>query len=115
MLPSSNGNRLVIYFENTGKRALSTIGREKLAIILSQKSLLPHMSGNPNFVITPIRELRPAFKQFNLECLVIDIFRDQVVRQDNTPMYTVWIGDFSGSIVLTLWGPEFANLNAGIN
>ena len=76
---------------------------------------LPQMSGNPNFVITPIRELRPAFKQFNLECLVIDIFRDQVVRQDNTPMYTVWIGDFSGSIVLTLWGPEFANLNAGIN
>lgn len=68
---------------------------------------------NPNFIITPIRDLRPAFKQFNLECLVIDVFRDQAISQDNMPLYIVWIGDYSGSIILTLWGVEYAKLNAG--
>ena len=77
------------------------------------KNLSQILMNNPNFFITPIRDLRPAFKQFNLECMVIDVFKDKVVSTDNNPLYQVWIGDYSGSIVLTLWGNEYAKLNAG--
>jgi hypothetical protein len=35
------------------------------------------------------------------------------VNKENQPLYTIWIGDKSGSIILVLWGSEWAHLQPG--
>jgi hypothetical protein len=69
---------------------------------------------------TPIRELRPGRKQLLIQCLVIDIksifyhddVGESVLNVKNEPLFSIWIGDGSGSIILTAWG-DYSGIEAG--
>lgn len=71
------------------------------------------MPANPNQAPTPVRDIRPRRKGFCVTCLVMDTKREAPVNNRNQPLYLIWVGDYSGSIVLTLWGEEYSHLRAG--
>lgn len=71
------------------------------------------MSNNINHIITPIRELRPGRRGLNITCLVLDLRQENKTAQTGQPLYSVWIGDASASVILKLWGEEWSSLNPG--
>jgi ssDNA-binding replication factor A large subunit len=74
---------------------------------------ISNMAMNVNHVITSIRDIRPGQRGYNITCLVIDTKRENAVSKSNQPLYSIWVGDHSGSIIVTLWGDEWIYLRPG--
>ena len=71
------------------------------------------MSINVNEPVTPIRELRPGQRNVNVTCIVLSSKQDAAINKENQPLYQIWVSDYSGSVILSLWGSVYKDLVAG--
>jgi hypothetical protein len=78
---------------------------------------------------TKIKDIRPGRKHLNINCIVIDtksivfvkscnnnllILLEEVFRnKENESLFSIWIGDASGSIILSIWGDMYQHIQSG--